>query len=213
MKKSVLISVIFILLSFTLKAQDTLIYSQQNDDIRTLFGKQKSNGFYGAIKLGYSLIDSKNAYLIGARFAGVTNHYISVGFGLNCFANEVNSEEPVTTQSSLAGIYGGIYIEPIVLARFPVHISFPVLLGGGSFSNFTYDSNHIMKLVDHARTFLILEPSAELEMNFTKHMRLALGAGYRFPKQFNVGVTGSPVPDVELLRGMSYSLTFKFGRF
>ena len=213
MKKLVIFSVILTLFFPALKSQDTLIYSQQKDEIKTLFGKQKSSGFYGAIKLGYSRIDNKNAFQVGARFAGVINHYLSIGFGGTCFASEYNSLEAAAGQNSVAGIYGGMYIEPIVLGTFPVHLSFPVLLGGGSFSNYTYDSNNIVKFIDHARTFLVLEPTAELELNLTRHVRLALGAGYRLPKKFNFGASGSPAPDVALLQGMTYSMTFKFGKF
>jgi hypothetical protein len=213
MKKLIILPVFLILFSSALKSQDTLVYSHQNDDIKTLFGKQKTSGFYGAIKLGYSMIDSRNAFQAGARFAGVINHCLSIGFGGTCFASEYNSTDPVTGQYSLAGIYGGIYIEPIVLGTFPVHLSFPVLLGGGSFSKYTYDSNNQMKFVDHGSTFLILEPSAELELNLTRHVRLAFGAGYRLPKHFNFSASGSSAPDVSVLQGMTYSMTFKFGKF
>jgi hypothetical protein len=213
MKNLLLLPVFLILISSTIKSQDTLIYSHQNDDIKTIFGKQKSSGFYGAIKLGYSFIDNKNAFEAGARFAGVINHYLSIGFGGTCFASEYNSLDDANGLNSVAGIYGGMYIEPIVLGTFPVHLSFPVLLGGGSFSNYTYDSNNIIKFVDHGCTFLILEPSAELELNLTRHVRLALGAGYRLPKHFNYSASRSPAPDVSVLQGMTYSMTFKFGKF
>ena len=58
-----------------------------------------------------------------------------------------------------------------------------------------------------------IEPSAELELNLTKFFRLAVGATYRFPTQFDVGLPGNYTIDVESLKTLSYTVTLKFGKF
>jgi hypothetical protein len=113
----------------------------------------------------------------------------------------------------LTGGYGGLYVEPILLPRSPVHLSFPVLFGAGGISFISRDEGFNENFIEDSKAFLLIEPSAELELNLTRFFRLAFGASYRFPTQFDVGLPGSYTIDVESLRTMSYTVTFKFGKF
>jgi hypothetical protein len=112
----------------------------------------------------------------------------------------------------LTGGYGGFIIEPIILPKFPVHISFPILLGAGGISYITQDMDY-HNMVEDSEFFLIAEPSAELEFNITRHFRLALGASYRFASPFDVGASGSPSVSSDSLESWTYMMTFKFGKF
>jgi hypothetical protein len=113
----------------------------------------------------------------------------------------------------LTGGYGGLYIEPILLPRSPVHLSFPVLLGAGGISFISRDEGFNENFIEDSKAFLLIEPSAELELNLTKFFRLAFGASYRFPTQFDVGLPDTYTIDVDALKSMSYTITFKFGKF
>lgn len=57
------------------------------------------------------------------------------------------------------------------------------------------------------------EPGAELELNLTRYFRFAIGATYRFTTEFEVGTNLPPTVRAEALKGFSYMVTFKFGRF
>ena len=105
------------------------------------------------------------------------------------------------------------FIEPILLPRSPVHFSFPVLLGAGGISFLSKDRDFNENFFEDFRAFLLIEPSAEIELNLTKYFRLAFGASYRLPTLFNFGQTGTYIIDVESLRTFSYMVTFKFGKF
>ncbi|MDO9580255.1 MAG: hypothetical protein Q7J06_06760 [Bacteroidales bacterium] len=68
-------------------------------------------------------------------------------------------------------------------------------------------------LIEDSEAFLIIEPGAELELNLTRFFRLAIGATYRFPTSFDVGLSGTPTASAESIKGLSYMVTFKFGKF
>jgi hypothetical protein len=68
-------------------------------------------------------------------------------------------------------------------------------------------------VIDLFHTFLLIEPAAEVEINVTRFFRIALGTSYRFPAQFESGSSGTPQANPESLKGFSYNLTFKFGKF
>ena len=106
-----------------------------------------------------------------------------------------------------------MYVEPIIMPKFPVHLSFPILFGVGGISYVTKDANDYHNMVEDSEVFLIAEPAAELEFNLTRNFRLALGASYRFTTPFDVGTTGSLPVNANAIESWSYMITFKFGRF
>jgi hypothetical protein len=162
------------------------------------------------MSIGYSQIDGKDAILMGARGSWIIDHSFAIGLGGVGFINDVNyhSWQNNKLNNNLAGGYGGIYLEPILAPRLPVHISIPVLLGIGGISrvqdnwdNWTYnDSQHDV--------FLVFEPAVELEFNLTRHLRLAGSVGYRFTSKIEMTDTN---PDI--LEGTNIGLVMKFGKF
>ncbi|MBA4321300.1 MAG: hypothetical protein C0408_00635 [Odoribacter sp.] len=213
MKKILLLSAVLILFAITIRAQDPEFEYYKNKEIRTLLGRNRAGGGYGSFTMGYSIIDNKNAVLMGGRFSWIASHSIGVGIGGTGFMNEFHYEPSIGRQVFLAGGYGGIYIEPILLPRSPVHLSFPVLFGAGGISYISTDPDFHNHFVEDSEVFLLIEPSAELELNLTRFFRLAFGASYRYPTAFNVGLSGTPTANAESIRGMSYTVTLKFGKF
>ena len=188
-------------------------YKTRNDDFQTLFGHNRSSGAYGAFNVGYTQIDNKQAVVLGGKFEWIVGHSLGLGFGGTGFINEYHFDANLNTDVFLTGGYGGLVIEPIFLPKFPVHLSFPVTLGAGGISYITKDWDSYHNMIEDSEVFLIAEPSAELEFNITRHFRLALGASYRFTSPFNVGSSNSAIVSSEALKGWSYLMTFKFGRF
>jgi hypothetical protein len=213
MKRAFLFTFILLLLTATLRSQDPELEYYKGKEIKTLLGRNKPGGSFGAVTLGYSIIDNKNAIVIGARVSGIASHYMGIGIGANMFLNEYNYDALLNKDIHFVGGYGGVYVEPIVVPNFPVHLSFPVLLGGGAISSVTGDPDSDRTQVKDTRVFLLAEPSVEMELNVTGHFRLAFGVSYRFPTGFNVLKNGTPTADVSKLKGFSYKLTFKFGKF
>lgn len=183
---------------------------ENNDDqISTILSKNRSNGGYGALSFGYTQIDGKDAFLMGARGSWIIDHSFAIGFGGNGFVNNVNYNNwrDNDLDYNLAGGYGGLYLEPILMPRLPVHISIPVLFGVGAVAqvedheDWTYDDSR-------SDVFLVFEPSVELEFNMTRHLRLAGSLGYRFTSKIEMVDTN---PDI--MEGANIGLIMKFGKF
>jgi hypothetical protein len=213
MKKIISIAALLILVSVVTFAQDPEFEYYKNKEIKTLLGRNRAGGAYGSFSTGYTVIDDKHALLFGGRFSWLPGKSIGVGIGATGFINEFHYEPSLDMDVFLAGGYGGIYIEPILFPRWPVHLSFPVLFGAGGISFVSRDGELYDNFIEDSKAFLIIEPSAELELNLTRFFRLAFGATYRFPTQFDVGLPGSYTIDVESLRTISYIVTLKFGKF
>jgi hypothetical protein len=212
MKKTFFISALLILIS-------SLAFSQENestkgkDEFKTLLGHDNHSGFYGAFTFGYSEIEDKQALIFGGRFEWIAGHSVGIGFGGSGFINENHFEPSLNSNVFLTGGYGGLFIEPIVMPNYPVHLSFPILLGGGGISYVTENMNYDNNMIEDSEAFLIAEPGAEIELNLTRFFRLAIGASYRFTTPFEVGMAQTPTVDSKALQGFTYMMTFKFGRF
>lgn len=200
---------IFLGLGFLLaSAQD----DNDNEKISTIFSKGRSNGGYGALSFGYTRIDGKDAFLMGARGSWIIDHSFAIGLGGCGFVNDVNYHGWLNNElnNNLAGGYGGIYLEPIIAARLPVHISIPVLFGVGGISRIDNQQNWDNWVFDDSQSdvYLVFEPTVELEFNMTRHLRLAGTIGYRFTSKIEMQETN---PDI--LEGTNIGLVVKFGKF
>lgn len=213
MKKTILFLSGLILIITAASAQDGEFQYYKGREIRTLLGRNHPGGGYGSFSAGYSEIDGYHAILFGGRFAWIASHCLGVGVGATGFINEYHYEPSLDRNVFLAGGYGGLYIEPILGSRFPIHLSFPILFGAGGISFVSKDPEFNDNLVEDSKAFLLIEPSAELELNLTKFFRLAFGATYRLPTKFDVGLPGSYTLDVNTLKTLSYTVTLKFGKF
>ena len=212
MKKTVFL-LAFVLAVLIANAQD----SYQNNEIQTIFSKNRSNGGYGAFTLGYSCIDGHDAFITGARGAFIFDHSFAIGIGGYGFVNNIDyhhyyGENP-PHQLSIAGGYGGLLIEPIVAGRSPVHVAFPILIGMGGVSlvdiyNWDYwGPNDPYHNFDYD-VYFVFEPAVELEFNFARFFRTALYASYRYTSNIELYQK-----DEDVLRGFNFGVTFKFGKF
>lgn len=185
--------------------------AQENNDkqISTIFQKKRSNGAYGALSLGYSQIDGKDAFSMSMRGSWIINHSFAIGLGGTSFVNDVNNRDWRTNnlEYRLAGSYGGLYLEPILAPYSPLHISIPVLLGVGAVSK--VENDHDWNFDDnYSAGFLVFEPAVELELNMTRHFRLAATIGYRFTSKIDLLNVES-----DAMEGANVGLIMKFGRF
>ena len=192
-----------------------LSYAQEyedNDQISTIFSKDRKNGGYGALSFSYTQIDGKDAFLMGARGSWIIDHSFAIGLGGCGFINDINYHSWLNTDldNNLAGGYGGIYLEPIIAPRLPVHISIPVLFGFGAISNIDNYGNWDNWGYDNSPNdvFMVFEPAVEIEFNMTRHMRLAGTIGYRFTSKIEMQNV-----DPDLLEGTNIGVIMKFGKF
>ena len=213
MKKTTLISIICILVSTAAFSQEPEFEYYKNREMKTLLGHDRGGGGYCSFSTGYTNINDLDAVMFGGRFSWMASHSLGIGMGATGFMNEYHYEAAIDKDVFLTGGYGGLYIEPVLFPRLPVHLSFPVLLGIGGISFISVDNEFNENFLEDSKAFLLIEPAAEVELNLTRFLRLAVGASYRLPTPFNVGLPGSYSIDVESLRTPSYTVTLKLGRF
>jgi hypothetical protein len=206
------ILMVLILASGAFYASAQIDDQQNNDEIRTIFSKHHRNGWYGAFSSGYGKVDSKDALISGGRLMFIFDRVLGIGFGGSGFFNDLNnyhfsSGRPAV--NTLAGGYGGLIIEPIAGGKLPVHLSFPILAGIGGVavneSGWWSDGNYFEGVSD---TYLVFEPSAELEFNLTKFLRASAYTSYRFTSKINLEQAGP-----NSLEGLNVGFTIKLGKF
>ncbi len=187
-----------------------LAQSDNDEEIMTLLGKGRYNGGYGALSVGYTEIDGKSAITMGAQGAWVIGHSLALGISGNSFVTETFSDNNARN-INVAGGYGGLLIETIVLPKWPVHISIPVVMGAGGIA-YTVQNNSsetsYENFVEDNDAFLFVEPGIELEFNMVRFMRIALKASYRLTTEVNMVNVSQ-----EALTGLNVGIVFKFGAF
>jgi len=190
------------------------------DDVQTLFDPHSGSGGYGAISIGYTKINGQDAILMGARGEWLIGHSFGLGLGGYGFLNDPIYNAVEDLNYSLAGGYGGLYMEPILFGWYPVHLSFPILIGGGGVANTSYSADYndpyeeLNGYVVDATAFFVAEFGAEVEFNLVKFFRLSLFGSYRYTSNINLGDTDDMVDiPADALRGWSVGMTFKFGSF
>ncbi|MCF8379360.1 MAG: hypothetical protein K9H49_07270 [Bacteroidales bacterium] len=187
---------------------------QNNSEINTLFGRNKiSSGGYGGFGVGYSSINNKDAIITTARGAWIIGHGLAIGFAGTGFMNSFQYDPVLDADVNLTGGYGGLLVEPILMGRFPVHLSFPVIAGIGGVaytsSQWTNDPwGYQESWIEDYTNFFILEPGVELEFNVLKFFRFAFGLSYRMTSDISLMSTPPTA-----LNGLSGGMTFKFGKF
>ena len=197
-------------------------------EVKTLM---KGSGGFGALSIGYTGINAKindvtsiqPALLMGARAEWVLGHGLGIGFGAVGFATDNVVPDGSDYRYGMAGGYGGLVLEPIVVGWFPVHISFPLLIGGGGITSYgsyyEYPFGDEPEFSNYA-AFFVAEAGAALELNLVRGIVLSLFANYRWtPELSPLGFEGSLDESAEYsitsdaLIGWSAGIRFKFGSF
>jgi len=93
----------------------------------------------------------------------------------------------------LAGGYGGLFFQPILFPKAPVHVSFPIILGaGGVYLNprenqkYHWDYDYDYNYSYDSDFFLVFEPGVEVEFNMLRYLRMSVGASYKFTNDVNL---------------------------
>ena len=183
-------------------------------EIRTLFDPHSGSGGYGALTIGYTKINGRDAILMGGRGEWVIGHGFGLGMGGYGFVNDPTYNATEDLNYSLAGGYGGLVLEPIIMGWFPVHLSLPILIGAGGVANTSYSADwydpyeYWDGYLEDATAFFVAEGGVELEFNLVRFLRLSLFGTYRYTT--DIIMENTPT---DALRGWNYGITFKFGSF
>lgn len=222
MKKIIIVVSLCLFLGIATFAQEESNHHLvKNGEIRTLFHDGNFlHGYYLGISGGYAQVDNKDALTFGIKGAYLPCHNLAIGLAANVFAdpneNLYYKNISGTTGGYLQGGYGGLLIEPILMPTQPVHIAFPILIGGGGayYVNENHYNDHEWNWDDEDDNvidddaFFIVEPGMEVQMNIFKFMRFSVGASYRFTSGLDLQNS-----DSDMLNGFSTTASLRFGKF
>ena len=195
------------------------ISNAQNGDkeMSTLFGNKDGHiyhGGWGGLTFGYTQIQGKDTYLMGARGGWLVDHHLTIGLAGQGFISDKEYLNILPNNSvHLAGGYGGLFLEAIIAPNYPVHVTIPVIIGAGGvayFENRPWDEHYNYPhdySIDHD-VFFVFEPGLEVEVNLMRFMRFAVGGSYRYTSQVSM-INSNP----SMLRGFNGYFELKFGKF
>ncbi len=154
-----------------------------DDSPQTLIGPDgflRQAGWYVAPTFGMTGIDGHPGYFTGLRGAFVMNRTFGIGLAASGFGWDVmRSDSPTSSvDRRIAGGYGGLLLQYNVASDRLVHGFVDTTIGGGAACYDGHDANR-WESCQSATAFFVFEPSANVEVNVTRFMRVAVGAGYR----------------------------------
>lgn len=131
-------------------------------------------GWFVAPTFTVSRVDGALAYGPGVQAGLILDRRVGVGLAANAVANENSYFEGDPVRS--VGTYGGLLLQYIVQSNSLVHATFESTVGPGRWCVQVGEETDGCQ----GRTFLTVEPVANVELNLGTHVRLAAGVGYRF---------------------------------
>lgn len=191
-----------------------IFINHDDDGFKTLVSKEIEHGFYASFDMGFSKVNDAEMIELGGRIGWIINHGFVLGLAGNGFINNLEDDNINDNKADVSGGYGGLLLEPIILPKSPVHLSFPVMIGAGGVSTEYWDEAigpygiATNVLVDDTDAFFIVRPGAELEFNVARFIRIGLGAHYRY--LVDLDLEGY---DSDALDGFSGVVSLKLGWF
>jgi len=193
---------------------------------QTLFpGGTRVTGWFIDFTNSYSEINGKNSYLPGFAGGMVMNHNFRLGLAgksLNCYETYLRYDNLFDEPVYLEGGYGGLYLEFSPIEDKVIHLTFPVIIGGGGASYLTkekypendFDDDDWNWDWDFKRKelstspFFVIEPGVNVEVNITRFMKLHSGFSYRWTAGLDLQHTSG-----NAFNGSNLNLGLKFGKF
>jgi hypothetical protein len=229
--KKLALSLILLILAGSVVAQDTTATKKTSDnaEMKTLFGKSHPKipiGYFLELNAGYTRFGGNDVFLPGLSTGIILNHHWTIGASGSFIGNwnglyykdiYLDSSTLTMRGAYLHGGYGGLLLEYTLMPNSIVHISFPLMIGGGymyynsSYHDSTfYDNNHhhmhYHAISDDA--FFVIEPGVRVEFNIIKLLRLGLGVSYRYVPDLDLQNTST-----SLLNQFTGRITLRIGKF
>jgi len=177
------------------------------DEPATLVGSRgllKHSGWYIAPSFGATSLDGHLSSLVGLRGGWLINRQFGIGLAANVFGWDSTHIDSPRANTRVDGGYGGLLLQYVIASDKLLHGSIETTMGAGALC---YDSMNGNRCNDPIK-FYVFEPTANLELNVTSFMRIAVGGGYRFAAVDDR--SSSPNAD---LSGFVTRTSLKFGQF
>ena len=175
---------LFLMSGFALNGLNVAAQDKSNDAQTLLGGKKLSTenlGFFVAPQYGITQLDGSIASLFHVRGGLTFSDKISLGGFYNVSLNQVRPQSELLPNIYMDYWIIGGFAEYSLLSRKMFHLSFPVYFGYGEVQ---MDNEQGEAGLGEANFFKV-EPSALLEINLHKYVRINIGAGYRVISDMN----------------------------
>lgn len=154
---------------------------QSDEPTETLFSNlgETKLGAMAEAWYGYNQIQGADAHLLGVRAGAVFNRQLTLGGFYQQSVNQVLPENELLTNIYLDFWSAGGFVEYTLASNKLVHFSFPLFIGIGEVQMDNEDGDANLGEAN----FLLIEPTALMEVNLLKNIRLNIGAAYRFTSE------------------------------
>lgn len=216
MKNLIALTLLFI--GITVSAQRYVDTNDPNDEeVKSLLSKGNDLNGFGGVDLRVGDFKGERGLLVGAYGGLIINRRYLFGVAGYGLVTNLEFEGVVPGQAepktlNLHGGYGGVLIGAAIAPKELIHLSFPLILGAGSFEvvdkNFFANNPQDSEFTIENSIFFVVEPGIEIELNISNYFRLGFGASYRY-------ITGTELLNVvdEEVTGASGMISLRFGRF
>ncbi len=167
-----------------------------------MIGENFESGGFGGPVLKLTGMGGSAAVVSGARGGWIINHQYIIGGGIYSSQTDMAANDSLNFDME----YLGIELEYVHNPGELFHWSASTLIGWGDV-NFHHKSSAKDYDIDN-ENFFIIEPAVNGEVNVATFFRLGAGLSYRYV----AGVDRLGLSDVDI-RGLTFLLTFKFGKF
>lgn len=181
--------------------------------------ESKKLRLYAASTTAITPIGDEAGIKMGGRAVWLKNSRL--GFGLAGYAiqNATTLDALLNADHRLAGGYGGLHFEYNLNPNDFLHLSFPLMVGGGGMTYVAVDrgNNDDERFNVDAQAVFMLEPGVSLEMNLLRYLKIGFDVTYRVSSdsQLNHSIDqdGQEILSASGLNGISAGFTVKFGIF
>jgi len=164
----------------------TNLFSQSNDEPKTLLGNNqkidaKSIGFFVAPSIGVTSFDRSVSALFHARGGISFKSRFALGGYYAVSMNQINPRSETIPNIYMDYWSAGGFVEYTAWSNKLAHLTLPIYFGSGEVEM----DNEFGEVELGESMFFQVEPTAMLELNLSKYIRLNAGAGYRLVSNMN----------------------------
>lgn len=183
----------FCIASLLIALYSTSVFSQEKEaEPQNLFSAGTSvTGWFAGLHNSYTSLNERYTFMPGFSAGVVMNRNFMLGIAarsLSWYPESMQYTGIFNEAVYLEGGFGGLYAEPGFFSKNLVHITFPVIMGGGQCLYRTVEEYPEVEdegEIDYSNKtlsrspFFVVEPGINLELNVTGFLRLSAGYSYR----------------------------------
>jgi hypothetical protein len=184
-------------------------------------------GYFLGLSGSYTKFGNKDVFMPGISMGIILSHHWTIGMQANGIGNSrdltyanvhYNETDSSWHSGKLGGGYGGALFEYTLFPKSVVHLSFPIIIGGGYMFYYKEDGhqhdndkhhNNSWHMTTYSNDyFFTVEPGIRMEINLAQMLRLGIKVSYRYSPDFKL-----PNVSSDLLNQFNAGIDLRIGKF